>query len=285
MRMDKRQLLSPAKINLSLTIEEALPCSIRSNEMLHTLLSTFISIPIYDEIVVEKIARKKIEMFFSGPYSKGIPNNDHNSIYRAAKLFFTETGFSEGIRIHVVKNIPLASGLGGASSNAATILIALIRIFPEKSQKIGIQRWREMCLSLGSDVPFFFSEENVAEVSGFGEKIKKISFPFSKPIYGVVAMLPKIAIKTPWAYETLDSFRKKGEREEKGKNDFEPCIFFHFPNLEKLRDNLLSFGALQAGLTGSGGAIFALFEEKKNSLLAEQKIRSKCEYWKTFEII
>src|SRR6185295_2615517 len=187
-------VFAPAKINLDLKVSiQTFRHPLRPGEKLHHVTSTMLKIPLSDELKFEKVAGEKITMSFSGPYARKVPNNSQNLIFRTAKLFFTKLHIKSGLNIQVMKNIPLRSGLGGASSYAAATFQVLRTIFPEKAAKIPEKTWQEMAVSLGSDVPFFFQEENIVLVSGFGEKCAAAKLKKLPGKWICLAMLPKIS--------------------------------------------------------------------------------------------
>ncbi|MBI5414363.1 hypothetical protein HZA38_02505 [Candidatus Peregrinibacteria bacterium] len=281
----KIHISAPAKINLSLRIDDTeLPHSLRNGTSLHKLEGVFLKIPLYDEIIVSKSPKKKIEIRYFGKFSKGIPNNSESIVFLAAKKFFQKIRFSEGISIAIEKNIPPSSGLGGASSDAAAVLKSLIELFSEQAQNIEQHHWREICLSLGSDVPFFFSPYTKANVSGHGEICEEISDDDFSGKFISIAMLPKILCNTKWAYGELDAYRSLHKNTAEVINDFELPIFAHFPDLKKLRDDFISLDAKMSALTGSGSAIFAVFTTKEKALQAKKVLEPLCSFWKTVEI-
>lgn len=260
--MKKITIKTPAKINLSLKIGK-----LQKNN-LHEIKTTIQKISLEDEIEIENLGlikgNQKIRIIIKGPQKIGVPANADNIAYQAAQLFFKETGIKENIKITITKNIPSRAGLGGGSANAAGTLIALEKLFNKK-----LKNRTKTAEKIGSDVCFFAENIPSAEVSGTGEKIKKIN-----PInyHCLILMLPKIFISTPWAYKNLPT--KKG----KSDNDFEEIAFKFFPDLEKIKNELLNLKAKKTGLTGSGSAIFALFDSQEKMQKCASKIKPKISF-------
>ncbi len=233
---------------------------------------------------VEKIEDKKIKITVSGIFAKGVPNNEHNTLYKMAKAFFTHHGFLFGVHIHLIKNIPHQSGLGGASSNAAGILKALEYFFFSESQPVpqkilptsffsfavGLHTPLSLIQSVGNDIPFFLGEFPRSQVSGFGEILSASCLP-PPPSFGILLFNPRIVVNTAWAYQQFSnrSFPVLQNNIEY-TNDFEPLIFSYFPDLYEWKNLLVECGAREAGLTGSGSAIFGMFGEEKDRQKAKK---------------
>ncbi|MEI7510834.1 MAG: hypothetical protein WCJ84_01610 [Candidatus Peregrinibacteria bacterium] len=269
--MDSLQISLPAKINRTLYIT-----GYDEKAKLHTLDSEFCAISLSDFLHITKIADRKIKISVSGPFAKGVPNNEHNSMYKMAKAFFAAHGFSFGIEIHLVKNIPHQAGLGGGSSDAAGVLRAL-EYFASSGKDQGIKNEdiiplfslppneRKTPLSaicaVGNDIPFFLGNTPQARVQGFGEIISPSTLP-TPASYGILIFNPRITVATAWAYHQFAT-TKESHSAQKYQNDFEPVIFSHFPDLGEWKNALVEHGAKEAGLTGSGSGIFGLFETEK----------------------
>ena len=239
----KITLNSPAKINLSLKIG-----AIQKNG-LHEIDSIFHKIDLYDEIIIEKLDNKKgqkIQMEILGKEAKGVPSNSENTAHKAAKAFFCETGIKESIKITIQKNIPFCAGLGGASSNAGTVLLGLEKLFKTKlKDKV------KTASEIGSDVPFFASDFSCARVRGTGEIIEKMP---KQDFNCLVVVLPYIKIGTAWAYQKLDEFKA---------DNFRTVMYQFFPDLKKVEEKMLALEAEKASLSGSGSAVFGIFDKEK----------------------
>ncbi|MBT4936296.1 4-(cytidine 5'-diphospho)-2-C-methyl-D-erythritol kinase [Candidatus Peregrinibacteria bacterium] len=153
------QVFSPAKVNLFLHIKH-----LREDEY-HEIDSVFAKLDFGDILDFEE-KKEGIEIRASGKYK--IPTNADNLVYKAADIMRARAKGKRGIKIHIEKNIPVGSGLGGGSSNAATTLKYL-----NEAWDIHLPQNELMILgeSLGADVPFFLSDFSVARVGGVGEKV------------------------------------------------------------------------------------------------------------------
>jgi 4-diphosphocytidyl-2-C-methyl-D-erythritol kinase len=254
-------LHSPAKINIGLWVGR------KRSDGYHEIVTIMVPLEFGDRIVLRKIARGiRVK-------NTGIPLNipeKENLAYRAAELFFATSNIRAGTEILIQKQIPAGAGLGGGSSNAATVLAGLNRLFdrPLKPPKLfAIAR------QLGSDVPFFL--KGVPCVArGRGEKLRPVSLPMLR----VIIYYPGFSISTAWAYRALDRVRRKltlpgispkiialkiRQKEPEGlaeqvKNSFETVVFARYPQLTAIKNLLLQNGAFIAGLSGSGSTVYGL---------------------------
>jgi len=198
----------------------------------------------------------------------------NNLVCRAAKLLQELTGSSSGVAISLEKSIPLASGLGGGSSDAAVTLQALNELW---ELKLAAEKLQEIAANLGSDIFFFLHSGRTALVEGRGDKV--ITLPSLSKTW-VVLIRPPIAVsgKTEKMYASLDSsyFTAGHSTERMVKllrqrkkftpsfcyNVFESVAFSFFPGLEEYWRRFLAAGATEVHLAGAGPALFALVEDR-----------------------
>lgn len=198
-----------------------------------------------------------------------VPLNSFNLAYKAAEAILKEAHLSCGVKIKIKKKIPLASGLGGGSSNAAFTLMGLNRLFRLKFSK---EKLHKMAEKIGSDVPFFlYSGQAVAY--GRGEKIKEIFMPKD---YWIVLIKPDFELSTKEIYQkakiNLTKKRifikiyedKKGFFDELGawENDLERIVIKSYPQIEQAKKTLQKKGAIKASLSGSGPTVYGIFKSK-----------------------
>jgi len=177
---------APAKINISLLIADKRP------DGYHNLETLMAKIAFYDELVFEETQSHRIELVCRGNWS---PEGKDNLVYKAAELFYETIGQKPAMRITLTKNIPAGSGLGGASSDAATTLLGLNRIY---HNKLTESKLYELCAKLGSDVSFFINGP-LALCTGRGEKVEKIDKKFE---FSAILVLPDVSISTKKVYES-----------------------------------------------------------------------------------
>ncbi len=207
---------------------------------------------------------------------------ERNLAYRAAVAFHEAAGLPGAVEIRLAKRIPAGAGLGGGSSDAAATLLALNEAHGNPLDTATLLR---LGAALGSDVPFFLSGAALALVWGRGERILPMPPPPPAP---VLLAVPPFEIATVDAYRALDRGRgapagpvpRAIQLADLGSwsglaagavNDFEPVLFPRHPELAGLRDTLASAGARLARLTGSGSAVFGIFEsaEQRRAAAAE----------------
>ena len=172
------EIQSPAKINLFLEI-----CNKRPDGY-HNLNTLMCCISLHD-IVRLTFGQKKISVHCTHP---DVPENETNLAWRAARLFFDTARIDEGVRIDIEKNIPIGAGLGGGSSNAAAVLVALNRI----TKALAERELLTIAPKIGADVPFFIRSQT-AIMEGVGEKITGLR---DFPTFHYVILCPNIHTST-----------------------------------------------------------------------------------------
>lgn len=237
---------APAKLNLFLHITGRRP------DGYHELQSVFMLIDWCDTLHFEKrpggaISREDLTI--------ALPAQD--LITRAAHLLQTHTGCTEGVHIAVEKHIPAQAGMGGGSSDAATCLLALNRLW---GLNLGLPTLEKLGLQLGADVPFFLRGHN-AWVEGVGEKISPITLPAAqfwvlKPPQGIETsqIFAHPDLKRDTNAATISVFA--AETYDFGHNDLQPVAQALCPGVEQAIQ-ALNHAGLQARMTGSGSAVFA----------------------------
>ena len=267
---------SYAKLNLYLKIGKKLGSGY------HNLQSVMQRIELSDNISIEPINEDKILVDSTHPELA----SEENLAYKAAMLLKKKYKVKHGVKIHIEKNIPLEAGLGGGSSNAATALLNLNKLW---GLKLKEKQLIELASQLGSDVPFF-TGENAALVEGIGDKIKWIKKSFS---INVVLINPGFRVSTKWAYSAFDKQRpkiktdaninslvkaleKKDIKEIANNlhNDFEPLVIKKYKIIDEIKTNLLRNDALNACVSGSGPTVFGVF----NSIYEAREAFFKIQY-------
>lgn len=264
--MDSLTLHSPAKINLRLEILH------KRNDGYHEIQTIFQKISLYDEITLQVSSYKGINLTIDDP---SIPADNNNLAYKAASHLCKDQKLFCGISIHIKKKIPLGAGLGGGSSNAATTLMGLNRLLKLNLTDKYLQ---QLSRSLGADVPFFLSRYGTANATGIGEKIKPLEL---HPKLWFLVVFPNFSISTKWAYrmfsknKLLTKNRKKFIQLRFLKdfdyvmsillNDFERVVFHAYPEIQRIKKNLIEVGAAGSLLSGSGSSVFGVFSTKKET--------------------
>lgn len=272
--------LSPAKVNLHLRVLR------KREDGYHDIITLMQRISLYDEMIFSPIERGII---ISCPDS-ALPDNEENIVYRAAQTLLPDTSHSGGIHITIKKKIPVAAGLGGGSSNAATTLITLNELLELHYKTETLMK---MGSTLGADVPFFIFGKT-AWATGIGDKLKPAE---NIPPLWFVLINPSFEISTKMVYEKLNfrltkralKYRSSSlctaEDVVKGLyNDLEKVTVHHYPSLQHLKDLLLKEGAHGALMSGSGPTVFGIFTEEEQASKAEGALRkSGAGAWSVFK--
>ncbi|OGT17408.1 MAG: 4-(cytidine 5'-diphospho)-2-C-methyl-D-erythritol kinase [Gallionellales bacterium RIFOXYB12_FULL_54_9] len=196
---------------------------------------------------------------------------DQDLCVRAALLLQKETGCTLGVDIELEKRIPMGGGLGGGSSDAATTLIALNRLWA-----LGLSRARLMAvgLQLGADVPVFVFGEN-AFAEGVGEKLQAYALP---PAWYVV-LFPPVHVPTAQIFSNsgltrdTDSIIIRALSLQQCRNDLEPVVCSLYPEVANSIAELGQHG--RAMMTGSGACVFASFESQREAEVVLQKVSQR----------
>lgn len=261
--MDTYTYYSYAKINLALEILGKRP------DGYHEINSIFLPITLADQIHIQKSDKFDLQV---EPHNVKIPLEE-NIIYKTIKLIQKKYKINiDFINIKLIKNIPIGAGLGGGSSNAATILLALNEIY---NLKLSKQELRQIAKEIGADVPFFI-DPKPSIVQGIGDIITPIEFNFD---FQILLIYPNIQISTKFAYslipfsrrpqkstnyfEVLKQIKSIKDYKKFLVNDFETHLFPHFESLSAIKHKLYDIGAYFATLTGSGASVFGIFESNK----------------------
>ncbi len=260
-----------AKVNLALDVTEKLPNGY------HNIKSVFQTVGLYDEITVE-LTDEGISLTCEVPEefatADPIPCDERNIAYKAAKLFLEENGMTSGCNISIKKGIPSQAGMGGGSTDAAAVIYCLSRLTGKSLEHTE---------RLGADVPFFLTG-GTAYVEGIGEEITPIA-DYSDRI--LVIAKGSQGVSTAEAYRAVDSLEvpvhpeaeKLAETIKVSPDEayrFFGNLFQQAVQLEEV-DSIISVmlnkDALKANMTGSGSAVFGLFETVEQAELCAEKLR------------
>jgi 4-diphosphocytidyl-2-C-methyl-D-erythritol kinase len=247
------QALAPAKINLSLKILG------RRNDGFHEIETLISPISLADKIDIERQSRW-IDFSCDDPT---LPGGDENLVVRAAKAFFEKTKITGGVGIKLHKKIPHGAGLGGGSSDAATTLIALNRLF---ETKLSREELASLGSTIGSDVSFFLFE-SAAVCKGRGEIVNPTKL---KKKLSILMLKSGFSVSSGWAYSRWQdsrqipgtSYQPQNFDGQGFVNDLERPVFEKFVFLAQLKEWLLKQAEVGAALmSGSGSTVFAVLRE------------------------
>lgn len=266
---DSLQLESSAKVNLRLEILK------KREDGYHELRTILQKINLSDTLHFSLSKRRAISISTNHPH---LPVGKKNLVYRAVRSILERSDYKGGVHIKIEKRIPLGAGLGGGSSNAAASLMALNQLLNMNLPKKALMA---MGLEIGADVPFFFLE-GAAIAFGIGERLRRIELPS----LWYVLIYPNFEVSTSWTYRnfiltkrqfhfSLHQFGKTPEMISRNLwNDLEQVVSKKYPQIEEMKNILLSAGAEGALMTGSGPTVFGIFSEEGGAREGYQKVKS-----------
>ena len=264
---------TPAKLNLRLKVTGQRP------DGYHDLISIMIPIDLCDVLGLKLSSQNQVRLSCEG---LSVPTDEENLACRAALSFFTHTGIQRGLTIKLTKNIPVAAGLGGGSSDAAAALLAVNEIC---GRPLSFSELHALAVELGADVPFFL-DSKPSLAAGIGEILE----PLEKwPKFWYVIVKPPLQVATSWAYRNLKLELTRGEYDFIVKtlksdpfkvsdvldNDLERVTAARFPIIESIKIRLMEAGAEGALMSGSGPSVFGVFssldqaEKARKSLISQ----------------
>lgn len=260
----KLELFAPAKINLGLAVTGKL------ENGYHTLDTLFAALDVGDTIRLE--ARDSgISLEVAG---SDLAAGPENLVYRAAEMYLRAVGVSGGVRIHLEKRLPIAAGLGGGSSDAASTLLGLSRMFPSNLNLPALAK------SLGADVPFFL-EGGARRARGIGEILEPVALPRAH----LVLANPGVGISAREAYAGLRGrfgppldlhgiLKALGRGEAPPyRNDLEIPVLEHYPIIFDVKRALENAGLYGALMSGSGSTCFGLARDAVQARAAASRLQ------------
>ena len=275
--MNSIQLKSRAKINLSIDVLG------KREDGYHLVEMIMQTIDLYDIIKIKNIDSNNIIIKSN---SSNIPLNENNIVYKAVDLSRTQLNINKGVEIFIEKNIPIAAGMAGGSSNAAAVLVGLNKLWDlslseEKLQKLGFK--------LGADVPFCISGK-AALAQGVGEELTYIKgLPKDTSI---LVCKPNLFVSTKKVYEGLDLKNIKNRPDnnylieclskkniksvaENMVNVLETVTSKEHQEIEDIERIMMNHNALGSMMSGSGPTVFGLFENEAEALKGKEELLKK----------
>lgn len=266
--MDELELSAHGKINLSLDVLRRRPDGYHEVKMImHT-------VGLYDSIFIKREKERGIRMECNLPF---LPTNEENLMVKAAKNLMDEFSIGEGLRMRLVKRLPIAAGMAGGSSDAASVFHGLNQIF---HLGLSTEELEKRAVKLGADIPFCLHKGCYLS-EGIGEKLCKLS---PLPPCTILLVKPAFSLSTKLIYENLhlenisskdhpdvDGMVKRlesGTLEEicaLGGNLLEKVSISLRPEIQELKNRLLREGALLSLMSGSGPTVFAIFQKEERT--------------------
>ena len=274
---------APAKINLDLRVTG------RRDDGYHLLDSLVVFADCGDQL--DYFPDDKLSFEIAGPFADGLEADESNLVYRAIRAFAEKTGIQVTGRFVLTKKLPLASGIGGGSADAAAALRLLARLHPDA---LSAEAMKEIALSLGADVPACLVSKSL-RMQSVGEKITPLEFGFS--LY-LLLVNPGISVATALIFNDLkdSAFSFSSERQmparidtpdqllsllKNSSNDLQQPACQRVPEVAALIDKIAGRAScLYAAMSGSGATCFGLFETQEAARVAGQNISMDSKnYW------
>lgn len=266
-----------AKINLTLDVLG------KRKDGYHDLVSIMQTVDLYDTLTFFPLD-SGIELTSD---CNSLPNDERNLAYKAALLLQQRTGFAGGVKIELIKRIPLMAGLAGGSADAAAVLRGLNRLW---NLRLKYEELWELACELGSDVPFCLNG-GTCLAEGRGEILTPLKL--KQPVW-LLLLKPEIAVSTKNVYQALDlkklqkrpNQKKMQQALENGDlsmlalnlvNVLEIVTLASYPELKGYKQDLQKLGATGVLMSGSGPTIFALAESREQAEGWKEQIHSKME--------
>ena len=262
-----------AKINLGLDVLG------KREDGYHEVRMIMQTIRMYDQLDMRKSVEPGIHLTTNKKY---IPVDENNLVWRAAKLMMDTCGIIEGVSIHLHKVIPVAAGMAGGSSDAAATLVGMNRLFhcglsKEKLMELGVQ--------IGADVPYCVLR-GTALAEGIGEKLTVLP---PMPDCWILIGKPGISVSTKYVYTTLDlntdtvhpdiDGMKKALEDgnlygitERMGNVLQDVTIPAYPEVERIKEQMKTLGAVNAMMSGSGPTVVGIFDNEEKAQEACQKL-------------
>ena len=259
--MDKLELKARAKINLSLDVLN------KRTDGYHEVKMIMQDVELHDNILLEK-TENEISVYCNSPY---VPSNSQNIAYKAAELIKSTFSLQNGVSINIKKNIPVAAGLAGGSSNAAAVFRGLNEMF-----NLGLSETELMSLGkkIGADVPYCIKGGTMLS-EGIGEILTQLD---RLPKTELLLVKPKIGVSTAWVYKNLNladiGSRPKTELLIKAisekdivyiasnmENVLENVTIPKYPIIDEIKRKMVEAGAVGSMMSGSGPTVFGIFKE------------------------
>lgn len=267
-------LRAPAKVNLSLRILGRRP------DGYHDLDTVMQKLDLCDVVTLTLTDEPGIALHCP---DSDLPEDCSNIVWRAAETFLAVCEWGKGgVDITLEKNIPVAAGLGGGSSDAGTVLAGLNRLF---GAGFSVEKLIAIARPLGADVPFFVTDHGAVRAEGIGDRMYPVQ---SLKNCTVVLANPGFSVSTRWVYEkyALTMIAKDSKLCDcqknmahnlpcAGGNDLERVTIYFYPEIEVLKQKLLNVGASSVLMSGSGPTVFGIFldEHGGKSALVRQAVQ------------
>ena len=273
--MQTLNLKAPAKVNYLLDVIRRRP------DGYHELRMVMQRINLCDEISISLTDSPALTVTCD---KNGVPDGPDNIAWKAARIMLDLSGSNQGADIVITKNIPVAAGLGGGSSDAATVLMGFNELF---NLSLPDKRLMEIGITLGADVPFFiFKKTALAE--GIGEKLSVMP---EMPKVWILIINPGVHVSTAWVYRSLELtnervlstlpqfYRTAEDICSIFNNDLESVTIPAFPVIADIKKLMIQYGSTGSMMSGSGSTVFGIFSNKKEAENAGKLISTGTDWY------
>ncbi len=295
--MKRLTILSYAKLNLYLKVKN------RRKDKFHNIETLFERISLSDTINLKSRQDKEIRIICNNPL---VPKDNSNLCYRAAKLLKEEFKIDRGVDIQIIKRIPVGAGLGGGSSNAASVLLGLNKLW---GLELSAKALAKLAGRIGSDCPFFIYNTSFALGRGRGDKISALK-NLNKVSFWHILVVPKIKVSTPFIYKKWDEFTRGAGKGDAGLtilkhnvkililelikkrvltqglllNSLENVTANLYSQVKDVRKKLKSLGLKLILMSGSGPATFGICSSGKEANRICRQIKEENRAWQVFVV-
>lgn len=264
-----------AKINLGLDVVR------RREDGYHEVRMIMQTIHLYDRLDIKRTKESGIQIQTNLSF---LPVNENNLIYKAAKLLMDEFSITDGVSVKLDKRIPVAAGMAGGSTDAAAMLFGMNRLF---SLGLTKRQLMERGVQIGADVPYCIMR-GTALAEGIGEELSQLPPMVKCP---VLIAKPSISVSTKFVYQNLklddttvhpdidlliEDIRAKNLYDIAAHmgNVLETVTIPNYPVIDEIKKHMLSHGAVEAMMSGSGPTVFGLFDDEATAKKAYKAMRS-----------
>ncbi len=274
--MDSIRLKARAKINLGLDV-----LGVREDGY-HEVRMVMQTVGLYDRLIINRIPQDDIIIKSNLNF---LPVNENNLIYKAAKLLKEECGYTGGVEIDLNKFIPVAAGMAGGSTDAASTIFGINRLFNLGLTQVDMM---ELGLRLGADVPYCIMR-GTALAEGIGEKLTRLE---PMPHCWLLVAKPPVNVSTKLVYDSLDMSEVNNHPDIDGiidaiksqdvgliasrmGNVLEQVTIPLYPIIDTIKQDMLNNGAINAMMSGSGPTVFGIFPDEETALRCQAYLKEK----------
>jgi 4-diphosphocytidyl-2-C-methyl-D-erythritol kinase len=274
--MESIRLKARAKINLGLDVLG------KREDGYHDVRMVMQTVGLYDRMIITRIPEDEIRIISNLSF---LPVNENNLVYKAAKLLKDTYNLRGGVEVDLNKFIPVAAGMAGGSTDAASTLFGINKLF---NLNLSVGKMMELGVKLGADVPYCVMR-GTALAEGIGEKLTRLS---PVPHMWLLVAKPPVNVSTRLVYEKLDMGGVKKHPDIDGMlsaikkqdisaiaalmgNVLEEVTIPLYPVIETIKNDMKEHGALNAMMSGSGPTVFGIFPDEKTALDCQTFLKEK----------